>query len=101
MEAIIYRSGLICLNHGAKWTPGFEVSREPRGVTGKREQRDCCRARRGGERQCRSRGGGADRFRRVTLSWLIGQRIARQDLDRLEVTDDNAPTTGAGESRVN
>ena len=96
MQEIPYLSHLTWPNHGAKSTPGSVVLREARGDAGERRSRDWRHARRGDERQWR--GGGADRYRRGdTLARLIGRRIAREELERLDAANDNAPAKNSGE----
>ena len=103
MQEIPYLSGLTWPNNGAEWTPGVVVLREARGDAGERGSRHCRHARRGGERQPRigsGAGGGAEAridSAVITLARLIGRRIAREELDRLDAANDNAPGKYAGE----
>ena len=111
MQEIPYLSRLTWSNRGAKWTPGSVVLREARGHAGERGSLDCRHARRGGERQPRlgslprtrsgaGAGGGAEAridSAVMTLARLIGRRIAREELDRLDAANHNAPGKDAGE----
>ena len=95
MQEIPYLSRLTWPNLGAKWTPGSVVLREARGDAGERGSWNYRHARRGGERQW----GAAARIDSavMTLARLIGRRIAREELERLDAANDNAPGKDAGE----
>ena len=95
MQGIPYMSGLTWPNRGAKWTPGCVVLRETLRDAGERGSRNCrhagATANDNGEAEARVE------TAVLTLARLIGRRIAREDLDRLDAANDNAPEKDAGE----
>ena len=91
-----YHSGLTWPNLGSKWTPGCVVLRGARGDAGERGSQDCRYA---GGAAANDNGEAEARIDAavVTLARLIGRRIAREELDRLDAANDNAPDTEAHE----